>query len=822
MSNWSGGVRHIGRRLARTPLFTAVTLITLGVGIGATSAIFSVVYGVLLKPLPFVEPERLVGVWHRAPGLGFDVMNMSPATYFIYRENSRVFQDIGMWNDGNVTITGRAEPERVETLIVTDGTLPLLGVQPALGRLFTKDDDKPGVQQRALLSYGYWQRKFGGAPSVIGQQITVEGKPCEIIGVLPESFKFLRQHPAIVLPQQIDRAKVWIGNFSYQGVARLKPGVTLDEANRDVARMIPMLDGKFPLPPGFTKQQLDAVRLGPNVRPLSMDVIGDVGNVLWVLFGTVGIVLLIACANVANLFLVRSEGRQQELALRAALGASRGRIARELLTESVCLGIAGGLVGLVLANLAIGLLVRLAPDGLPRLDEIRIDPIVVVFTLAISIVSGLLFGMIPVFKFGTPSVAALKEGGRSTSEGPQRHRARSVLVVAEIAMALVLLIVSGLMIRTFVAMRQVDPGFVRPEQVQTFRIAIPDGLIKDDAQTVLAYRQIGERLRQVPGVTSVGLSSGITMDGFNSNDPIFVENITDPNGPLPPLRRFKWIAPGYFETMGNRVLYGRAISWTDIEQYQPVALVNERFAREYWKNPADAIGKRIRQSPRNPWREIVGVVGNERDNGLNAAAPFIVYWPMAMKEFWDEKTFLFRTMAYAVRSDRTGSPTLLRELQQAVWSVNSNLPLASVRTLDAIRGESMAQTSFALGMLAIAAGVALLLGVVGIYGIIAYIAAQRTREIGIRMALGAQAIDVSRLFLRHGLRLTGIGVVVGVVVALVLTRLMSALLFGVGPMDPATYVAVSVALGVVALIATYLPARRAARIDPIIALRSDV
>ncbi|MPZ16662.1 MAG: FtsX-like permease family protein [Luteitalea sp.] len=812
---------QLWRRLLRAPLFTVVSVLTLGVGIGANTAIFSVVYAVLLKPLPFTEPGRLVGVWHTAPGFGVDLANVSPATYLTYRDESRVFEDIGMWDTGQVSLTGRGEPERVEALYVTDGTLPILEVQPVLGRVFTRADDAPGSPQRTVLTYGYWQRRFGGARDIVGQTVSIDGEPVEIIGILPSSFNFLRTSPALVLPFQINRAETHLGNFSFQAIARLRPDVTIAQANRDVARMIPLMLERFAPPRGFTRQAFEEIRLGPNVRPLSKDVIGDVGRVLWILLGTVGIVLLIACANVANLFLVRAEGRQQEFAVRAALGASRGRLARELLGESMTLGLAGGLVGLVLARAAIGLLVWLAPSGLPRLDEIGLDPIVLLFTLAISIIAGLLFGVIPVFKFGAPSATALKEGGRSTSDGPERHRARNTLVVGEVALALVLLVVSGLMIRTFLALRQVDPGFTRPEEVQTFRLAIPEALVSDRHQTVRTHEQIVQRLQQLPGVTSVGLSSSITMDGNDSSDPILVEERPDVGRQMPPLRRFKFIAPGYFETMGNPVRMGRAITWRDIYQDALVAVVSENLAREYWKDPAEAIGKRIRFNPTNPWREIIGIVGNERDDGLNRAAPTIVYWPMAMEQFYSEEPFISRTMAYAVRSTRMSSPGFLREIQQAVWSVNPNLPLASVQTLDEIRADSMAQTSFALTMLVIAAAVALLLGVVGLYGVIAYIAAQRTREIGIRMALGAQAGDVCRLFVRQGLWLTGIGVALGVAATLGLTRLMSSLLFGVSAMDPITYLTVSASLGGVALLATYLPARRASRIDPISALRSD-
>ncbi len=808
------------RRLIHAPLFTAVTLLTLAVGIGANTAIFSVVYGVLLKPLPFAEPDRLVGVWHAAPGMGVDLLNQSPSTYFTYREQSRTFQGIGIWDTTAVSITGRGEPERVQALLVTHDTLPLIGTVPLRGRLFTEADDSPGTPQRVILTHAYWQRRFGGA-EVLGQSLTINGGPSEIIGVLPQSFTFLRSEPALVLPLQFDRTKTFVGQFSYQGLARLKPGVTLEQANADVARLLPGIPDQFPLPPGFTRKMYDDLRIAPKVRALSEDVVGDVGQMLWVILGTVGMVLLIACANVANLCLVRAEGRQQEFAVRAALGASRGQIARTLLSESLALGLVGGVLGVGLAQAGLSLLVWLAPSGLPRLHEIAINGPVLAFTLVISLVAGALFGLIPVLRFGEPRVAALKEGGRSASEGPTRHRARNTLVVAEIALALVLLVVSGLMVRSFQALRAVDPGFRDPEQVQTFRIAVPEAVVADPDQAARTHQQIAEQLARVPGVQSVGFSSSLTMDGYDSNDPIFVENVSPTGGSMPPLRRYKWIGPGYFETMGNRVLAGRTLTLNDAYQRTPVVVISEKLAREYFKTPSAALGKRIRNSPSNPWREIVGVVGDERDNGLNAPAPAIVYWPLVINDYWDMKTYVARNMAYAIRSERMQSPSFMRELQQAVWSVNASLPIANAQSLEEIRASSMAQTSFALTMLAIAASVALLLGIVGIYGVIAYIAAQRTREIGVRMALGAQASDVRRLFVGHGLKLVAVGVVLGVGAAMGLTRLMSTLLFGVGPMDPLTYVVVSLTLGSVALLATWLPARRASRVDPIVALRTD-
>ena len=502
--------------------------------------------------------------------------------------------------------------------------------------------------------------------------------------------------------------------------------------------------------------------------------------------------------------------------MRAALGASRGRIVRTLFSESVLLALVGGAVGIVLAQAAIDLLRTVAPVELPRVDEIAIDPAVLVFALSVSVLSGALFGLFAVFRYGSPNITAIREGGRSASDGPGRHRTRNALVVGQVALAMTLLIVSGLMIRTFIAIRQVDPGFSRPNEVQTFVLAIPPTLIGDDQQAARTHESVAERLAQVPSVVSVGLSSSITMDGEDNANYLMIEDFPDREGTVPALRRFKSFAPGYFETMGIPLVAGRLITWSEIYQNRMVIVISEALARQYWKEPSEALGKRVRCcNNQMPWREIVGVVGNERDDGLNRQATTIAYWPML------NESYRWRTMAYAVRSNRTGAPGFLRELEQAVWAVNPALPLASTQTLEEIQANSMAQTSFALVMLGIAATVALLLGVVGIYGMITYAATQRTREIGIRMALGAQTGDVRKMFLRQGFLLAATGIALGVGIALALTRVMSALLFGVGPMDPLTYSAVSSVLAAIALLATYLPARRASRIDPIVALRED-
>jgi len=794
---------HAARVFSKQPAFAAAAVLTLALGIGAATAIFSVVYGVLLKPLPFAEPERLVSLQQIAPhGAG---TNHGPVTYLTYRENQQVFEGIGAWDPAEVSITGGGDPERVQGLLISASVLPLLRVQPILGRAFGAEDDLSGAPRRVMLTHGYWQRRFGGAENAVGQQLVIDGTPAEVVGVLPASFKFLRTRPAILLPMPLDANARRGISFGFQALARMKPGVTLAQANADAARVISLL------PPEFAR-----LELRPNVRPLSADVIRDVGQILWILLAAVGVVLLVACGNVANLFLVRAEGRHQELAVRAALGASRGRIARALLSESVLLALAGGLLGVSLAQAAIGLLRAIAPAELPRVDDIGIDWLVLLFTVAVSLSSGALCGALAVIRFGKPSFAALKEGGRSAGDAPGRRRTRDALVVAQMALALTLLIVSGLMIRTFLAMREVHPGFTRAEEVQTFVLAIPESLVGDPQQAVRIFEGVAGQLARVPGVTSVGLSSSITMDGEDNTNYAAIEEFPDPEGSMVKLRRFKSIGPGYFETMGNRLAAGRAITWQDIYEQRPVVIVSEPLAREYWGEPARAIGKRLRGSSRRfPWREIIGVSGNERDDGLTQPPTPIVYWPML------NESYRWRTMAYAVRSTRVGAPGFVRELEQAVWSVNPNLPLASVQTLEEIQAGSMTETSFALVMLGIAAGVALLIGMVGVYGVVAYAAAQRTREIGVRMALGAPAGDVRKLFLRHGLRLTALGIASGIGIALMLTRAMSAFLFGVGPMDPITYAAVSALLAAMTLVATYLPAHRASRVDPVVALRAE-
>lgn len=809
-------LRCAWRALLKDRWFSSAAILTLALGIGATTAIFTVVYGVLLKPLAFEEADRLVVINHRAPGFNTQKLPQSDATYFTYRDHNEAFEDVGLWRASRVSINRGTEPESEQALRVTSGLLGILRVQPQLGALFREEDTVPGGANRTLLTHGYWQRAFGADPAIVGRSLVIEGAPYEVAGVLPPSFHFLDTRAALLLPLRPDRTRALTGpGFGDRAVARLKPGVTLAQANADIGRMIPLIPQQFPLQPGVTPEMWAGVGLAPNVAALSDEVIGDVAGSLWILMSAVSVVLVMAWVNVANLLFVRAQNRRPEYAMRAALGASRRRLVSALLSETALLGLAGGILGALFAAGAIMALRDLAPAQLPRIDDIAVDGVVLGFTLVLSLVTAFLLGCLPAVGSSRLSFNQFKDAGRPGSDAPSRHRTRQLLAVSQIALALVLVILAGLMIRTFVAMRHVNPGFTRPEDVQAFQIIIPAALVSDDEGVLRTHQAIAERLAQVPGVINVGLAGSIPMASAGGASPVPIED--HPVSGTPITRRVKPVGPGYFETMGDAVVAGRAITWDDVHRPTMVALISENLAREYWGEPSRAIGKRLGGPGGTDkwmaWTEIVGVVGNEYLDGLNHPPPTTVYF--ALNPQW-----ITRNMAYVVRSSRVGQQGFLRELQEAVRQVNPSLPLVNPRTLAAIQATSMAQTSFAMVMLVLAASVALLLGIIGIYGVMRYIAAQRTGEIGIRMALGAQPHVIRRQLLRNGLALIAGGIVLGAVTAAFVTRFLSTLLFGVAPTDALTYVAAAVGTAAIGLLAIYLPARRASAVDPNLVLRS--
>ncbi len=810
-------IRYALRKLWRARAFSALSIVTLALAIGAGTAIFTVVHSVLLQPLSFEDPDRLVGVWHKAPGLGFDKLNQAPALHFTYQENTRTFEDIGMYDQGRVSITGIGQPEQLDTMWVTDRVFPLLRVQPHIGRNFTAEDDAHGTKETAMLSHGYWQRRFGGDPEVVGRTLRIAGRPIEIIGVTPPDLRFLDQDPDLFMTFQFDRSELFVGNFSYQGIARLRPDATLEQANDDIARMIPLAIEQYPMPDGLTVGMLEEAGFGPQVTELKEDVIGDIGNVLWVLLGTVGIVLLIACANVTNLFLVRAEAGQREIAVRTALGAGRGRIVGHFLSESVVLAVAGGTLGVGVAWVALGVLRSVAPSTLPRLGEITLDATVLGFAALVSVASGLLFGAFTLWQSGRPELtSSLKEGGRGIGMGSQRLR--NLLAISQIALASVLLIASGLMLRSFSALRDVHPGFTDPEHALTLRIALHPGEFDNGDAIVRAHEALLERIAGIAGVTSVGATTSVTADGNDSSDPLLVEEFPLQADALPPIRRLKNVTPTYFEAMGNPLLHGRAFTPDDAYLRRPVTIITENFAREYWSDPSQALGKRLREAPRSPWREIVGVVGNVHDDGVSQDATAIAYFPIAMSGMWGEVEQIRSSLSYVIRTERNDPKSLLPEVRDIIWSAHPDVPIANVQTLQEILDRSLARTSFALVMLGLAAAAAVALGAIGTYGVISYTVAQRTREIGVRMALGAQRADVTRMVLNQALVVAAIGIAVGLVSAVGLTRLMAALLFGVGTTDVVTFATTAVCIAFVALAAGTVPAMRATAVDPVEAL----
>jgi len=834
-------LRYALRGLAQRPAFALAAVFTLALGIGATTAIFSVVYSVLIKPLPYPNADELVTIRYNAAGIpnsGSSIRGSEPSMHFTYGDEKRTFTGLGFWQpQPEATLTILGEPERVRVLQVMQGTLETLGVQPMRGRAFTEVEHGPAIEGPlpVILSYAFWQRRFGGDEAVLGRELSIESPnssdtlplagPSQVVGIMPPDFQFLdvTPQPDVILAARLDPARqIILGNFSTRTFARLQPGVTPAEARADVERMFAIWLDAWPLSPGLTREAIANARLTPIVRPLKDDLVGSVASTLWVLMGAIGAVLLVACANIANLMLVRADARRQEFAVRAALGAVPARIARELLVESLSLGIVGGALGLVLAYGGLEALVAIAPRNLPRLQEIAVYGPVLAFAVAASLASTLVFGSITALKHAWNIDAPKTFAARGASASRERSATRSALVIVQVALALVLVVSAALMIRTFEALHDVDPGFSDPATIQTVRIGVSTTLVPDPAQYTRMEHEILDKIAALPGVASAGFVDVVPMERGYDFGPIVVEGQTLAPGERPPARARKFVSPGYFEAMGTRIIAGRDVTWSDIESGGRVALISEDFARELAAEPVGALGKRIRHPlDTDDWREVVGVVQKVHETGLYEEAPSFVYYPVLVENMYGAPVLGKPAVAFVIRSERAGTASLVEEVRQAVRSVNASIPIAQARTMQDISANSLARTSFTLVMLAIAGSMALMLGVVGIYGVIAYIVSQRTREIGIRSALGAQPRQLKRMVLRQGLMLSGVGVVVGVIVAAALGRSMSSLLFGITPLDPAAYIAAIGVILLAAALASYLPARRAATIDPMKTLRAE-
>jgi len=806
--------RHAVRRLRQQPGFALVALLTLAIGIGANSAIFSLINGVLLNPLPYPESDRLVLAILEAPGLGFPEVPMSEATYLLCKEQHSGFEDLMMYSGASANLTGEEGPERVQSAEVTANFFEVLGVRPAMGRGFSEGEDGPGATPVAVLSDGIWRRRYGADPAILGRTILVDGVSVEVVGVMGPDFRLPDQETAFWRPLEIDPAEPNAGNFSYPGIARLRPGVTIEAAGAEMAGLIDRLPDIYG--DEFPRELFENAQLAPLIISLKELMVGDVRATLWVLMGTVGFVLLIACANVANLFLVRAEGRQREVALRGALGASRGDLLSYYLTESLILALLAGIAGLGLGFAGLRWLAAMGPENVPRLAEVGIDARVLAFTAAVSLLASLLFGLIPVIRQARQDlVTALKEGSQGAGMGRGRHRARNSLVVAQVALALILLIGSGLMIRSFARLRAIEPGFIA-DDVFTVSLSLPAAEYPEPADASRFFQELLDEISALPGVESVGAVAGVPLSGFRTASGLWIDDHPRDEGDLPPVPETLTATAGYFRTMGIPVLSGRAFERADHELRTGAVLISESMAIHYWPDKSP-LGRLVRPDEEASSYEIVGVVGDVRHVSLTEEPREMIYYPML--GVVDGEINSPRTLVVTIRSPLPTS-SFAPAVRQVIWDLNPNLPIIS-GSMGEILDDAVAPTSFAMMMLGIAAAVALLLGAIGVYGVVSFIVSQRTREIGIRMALGARSADVRKMVVRQGLVVTLIGVGVGILGALALTRLMRSLLFEISPTDLLTYAVVAPALIVVATLATWLPARRAAAVSPAEALRSE-
>jgi putative ABC transport system permease protein len=794
------------RSLMKRPGLTVIAIVTLAIGIGANSAIFSVVNALLVKPLPFPDPDRIVALWDKVPSRGVERNEVSIANYLDWRAQNKSLEQVGIYSWWSTNLTASDSPERVQGFQVTANFLDVLGVKPLLGRGFSAEEEQPGKDAVALLTYNLWQRRFGADPNIVNKTISANGITRTVVGVMPPDFNYPKGaeiYAPLPMTPELMRNR---NNHSYLAIGRLRPGVSLPAAQAEFNTIASQLEKQYP--------EANTGR-GVVIYPILKDTVRMYSTALWVMMAAVGFVLLIGCANVANLMLARAAGRQREIALRTALGASRWRIIRQLLTESVLLGLAGGALGVLVAYWGVDLIRTGNPGEAARFaagwSHLGINLPVLAFTFLLSVLSGVVFGLAPAWQLSKPDLnSALKEGARQATS--TSHRLRGLLVVSEVALSLMLLVSAGLLIRSFLQLVKTDPGF-NSENLLTMNLVLPRAKYKEEPQRIAFYSQLVKGVESVPGVSSAALVNHLPLGGSNSSTSFLVEGLAEP----PPGQefdgRYRVCTPNYFQTMGIPVLKGRTFTDQDRAGAQPVIIVNETLARKYWPND-DPIGKLMRGTgplQENPWMQVVGVVRDvKHEMNLPVTADF--YVPHA-QDGWSSMVLVAKT--------RVEPAAMAVPIRQQVLALDKDQPVFDVHTMREVRAISLALYSFSSVMLSIFAGVALLLAAIGIYGVMFYAVMQRTQEIGIRMALGARALDVLKLVVKNGMSLALIGVVAGLAGAFALTWLLGSLLFGVTPTDTVTYLIVTLGLLLVALLACYIPARRATKVDPLVALRYE-
>jgi putative ABC transport system permease protein len=806
-------LREATRTLRKEPRFLLITSLTLALGIAAATSIFSVVNGVLLKPLPYPNADRLVNVWSAAPGLDYPQFPLSPDLFLFFQKHNSVFEDLALFQNRRVNITESGPPEVIDASAATHGYFTTLGIALARGRAYGAQEDRPDGPRVAVISHRLWTRRYGADQALVGRTIRIDDAPTEVLGVTP-AWLDRDGSPDVWLPAQFNLANPPAATFGWNATGRLKPGVSPAQA---ATHLLPLV--KRAIEQVQTDQYRAFLRDGgyrPLVHPMLEDLVGSLREPLWMLLGTVVVVLFVACGNVANLCLVRADGRQREMAVRVALGASRGSLARKLLAEALVISAIGSLIGVTLAAAALPVLVSIAPPSIPRLEQIRLDGLVVAFALAASLLSALLFGVAPALRYTRPDMlAALRQGGRSATDGASRHRGRHFLVVAQTAAALVLLVGAGLLGRSFARLTGTELGF-KPRDVLTFRVALPSTTYAQPAALAQFSQQLVDRLGEIPTIEASGAATAVPLGREASGTAFEFAGRPVEAGRLPPMIWYQTVTPGLFKALGISLQRGRDFNATELGEGVHSVIVNQALARQYWPD-ADPIGRQLRiadDDDPNPWSTVVGVVATVRQNDLREPLTPQIYFPVGPGA--DNTP---RALTYVVRG-----PNVLAQadaMRRAVWAVDRDLPVADVRTLQEAVDQSVVQFSFTLFTLGIAAFVALVLGAVGLYGVLSYAVSLRTREIGVRLALGAPTSRVMRSVVGNGVLIAGLGLVVGSVAAAALTRFLSGLLYEVEPLDLVTFTLMPCVLLAVALVASYLPARRAAAISPLEAMRAE-